>query len=79
MVMAVRTDNCATGFSKNFAEKSFLFKSRVRKEWYIILTVARPLQVILIKLHLSGPWGMSVRTAELQYAISISAMRASGP
>jgi len=30
VVMAVRTDNCATGFSENFAEKSFLFKSRVR-------------------------------------------------
>jgi hypothetical protein len=27
---AVRTDNCATDFSENFAEKSFLFKSRVR-------------------------------------------------
>jgi hypothetical protein len=27
---AVRTDNCETDFSKNFAEKSFLFKSCVR-------------------------------------------------
>jgi hypothetical protein len=33
----------------------------------------------LIRLRVSGPWGMSVRTAELQHAISISAMRASGP
>jgi hypothetical protein len=27
---AIRTDNCATDFFKNFAEKSFMFKSRVR-------------------------------------------------
>jgi hypothetical protein len=33
----------------------------------------------LIRLRASGPWGMSVRTAELQHAISISAMRASRP
>jgi hypothetical protein len=33
----------------------------------------------LIRLRASGPWGMSVRTAELQHAISISAMRASEP
>jgi hypothetical protein len=33
----------------------------------------------LIRLRASGPWGMSVRTAELQHAISISAMRTSGP
>jgi hypothetical protein len=33
----------------------------------------------LIRLRASVPWGMSVRTAELQHAISISAMRASGP
>jgi hypothetical protein len=48
--MAVRTDNCATGFSKNFAEKSFLFKSRVRTEvdwrvdgdiWIVILALRR--------------------------------------
>jgi hypothetical protein len=39
--MAVRTDNCATGFFKIFAEKSFLYKNIVR-------TDARPLQVISI-------------------------------
>jgi hypothetical protein len=33
----------------------------------------------LIRLRASRPWGMSVQTAELQHAISISAMRASGP
>jgi len=33
----------------------------------------------LIRLHASGPRGMSVRTVELQHAISISDMRASGP
>jgi hypothetical protein len=33
----------------------------------------------LITLRASEPWGMSVRTAELQHAISISAMRVSGP
>jgi len=38
--------NCATGFSENFAEKSFLFKSRVRTGWHIVWTVARLLQVI---------------------------------
>jgi len=35
----VRTDNCATRFSKNFAGKSFLFKG-------LVWTVIRPLQVI---------------------------------
>jgi len=39
--MAVRTDNCATGFSEIFAEKSFLYKN-------IFRTDARPLQVISI-------------------------------
>jgi hypothetical protein len=33
----------------------------------------------LIRLRASRPWGMSVPTAELQHAISISAMHASGP
>jgi hypothetical protein len=33
----------------------------------------------LIRLRASRPWGMSVRTAILQHAISISAMSASGP
>jgi hypothetical protein len=46
VVMAVRTENYATGFSKNFAKKSFLFKSRVWTGWHIVWTVARPLQVI---------------------------------
>jgi hypothetical protein len=43
---AVRTDNCATGFSQNFAKKSFLFKSCVWTGWHIVRTVTRPLQVI---------------------------------
>jgi hypothetical protein len=33
----------------------------------------------LKRLCASRPWGMSVRTAKLQHAISISAMRTSGP
>jgi hypothetical protein len=32
----------------------------------------------LIRRRASEPWGMSVQTAILQYAISISTMRASG-
>jgi hypothetical protein len=31
--MTVRTDNCATGFSEIFAEKSFLYKNIVRTGW----------------------------------------------
>jgi len=31
--MTVRMENCATGFSKLFAEKSFLYKNIVRTEW----------------------------------------------
>jgi hypothetical protein len=31
--MAVRTDNCATGFPKIFTEKSFLYKNIVRTGW----------------------------------------------
>jgi len=62
--MAVRTDNYATGFSKIFEEKSFLYKNIVRTGW-----LDRP----------DGPWGRSVRTAKLQHAISISDARASGP
>jgi hypothetical protein len=31
--MAVRTDNCATGFSEIFAEKSFLYKNIVQTGW----------------------------------------------
>jgi hypothetical protein len=77
---AVRTDNCATDFSKNFSEKSFLFKCRIRTVRH-----CRPdghtsaASNFLIRLRTSGPWGMGVRTADLQHAISISAMRASGP
>jgi hypothetical protein len=76
----VRMDNCGTDFFENFAEKSFLFKSRVRTVRH-----CRPdgrtsaASNFLIRLRASGPWGMSVRMAELQHAISISAMRASGP
>jgi hypothetical protein len=33
----------------------------------------------LIRLRVSGPWGMSIRTAELQHAIFLSAMCVSGP
>jgi len=33
-------------FLKNFAEKSFMFKSHVRTGWHIARTVALPLQVI---------------------------------
>jgi hypothetical protein len=33
----------------------------------------------LIRLRASGPWGISVRTSELQHAIFISAMRTFGP
>jgi hypothetical protein len=76
----VRTDNCATGFPKNFAENLFLFKSNVRtvRHW-------RPdgrtsaASNFHIRLSASGPRGMSFRTAILQHAISISAMRASEP
>jgi hypothetical protein len=77
---AVRTDNCATDFFKNFAEKSFLFKSRVRtvrqRRTDGRTSVASN---FLIRLRPFGPWGMSVRMADLQHAIFISAMRESGP
>jgi hypothetical protein len=73
---AVRT----VDFSKNFAEKSFLFKSHVQTVKH-----CRPdgrtfaATNFLIRLRASEPRGMGVRTADLQHAISISAMRASGP
>jgi hypothetical protein len=66
--------------SKNFAKKSFLFKSHIQTVRH-----CRPddrtsaASNFHIRLRASGPWGMSVRMAELQHAISISAMRASGP
>jgi hypothetical protein len=41
--MTVRTVNCATGFFKIFAEKSFLYKNIVWTGW-----LDRPLQVISI-------------------------------
>ena len=77
--MTIRTDNCATGFSENSAEKSFLYKNIVRMGW-----LDRPdgctsaASNFHIRLSTSGPRGMNVRTAILQHAISISAMRASG-
>jgi hypothetical protein len=78
--MAVRTDNCATGFSKIFVEKSFLYKKIVRIEW-----LDRPdgrtsaASNFHNRLRASGPWGRSVQTAKLQYAISISDAGESGP
>jgi hypothetical protein len=33
----------------------------------------------LIRLRASGPWGMSIQTAELQHAITKSDVHASGP
>jgi len=46
--MAVLTDNCATGFSEIFAEKSFLYKNTSGRDVLIVRTDARPLQVISI-------------------------------
>jgi hypothetical protein len=71
--MAVRTDNCATGFSKIFVEKSFLYKNILRTGWH-----DRPdgrtstASNFHNRLSASGPWCRSVRTAKLQHAISIS-------
>jgi hypothetical protein len=78
--MAVRTENCATGFSKIFAEKSFLYKNIIRTGW-----LDRPDRRTFAasnfhnRLRASGPWGRSVRTAKLQHVISISDACASGP
>jgi hypothetical protein len=53
-------------FPKNFAKKSFLFKSRVQ-----MVRHCRPdgrtsvASNLLIRLRASGPWGMSVQTANL--------------
>jgi hypothetical protein len=77
--MAVRTDNCAIGFSEIFPEKSFLYKNIVRTGW-----LDRPdgrtsaLSNFHNKLSASGPWGRSVRMAKLQRTISISDARAPG-
>jgi hypothetical protein len=46
--MTVRMDNCATGFSEIFAEKSFLYKNIVRTGGSIVRTDVRLLQVISI-------------------------------
>jgi len=76
----VRTDNCATGFSEIFAEKSFLYKNIVRTGW-----LDRPDRRTSAasnfhnRLRASGPRGKSVQTAKLQHAISISDACASGP
>jgi len=59
---------------------SFLFKSRVRTVRHSRLDGrTSATSNFHIRLRASGPWGMNVRTAELQHAISISAMHASGP
>jgi hypothetical protein len=77
--MAVRMDNCATGFSEIFAEKSFLYKNIVRTRW-----LDRPdgctsaASNFHNRLRTFGPWGRSDRTAKLQHAISISDTHASG-
>jgi hypothetical protein len=78
--MAVRTDNCATGFSENFTEKSFLYKNIVRTGW-----LDRPdgrtsaVSNFHNRLPASGPWGRNVRTDKLQHAISIYDARESRP
>jgi len=78
--MAVRTDNCATGFSEIFAEKSFLYKNIVRTGWLDRLDGrTSAASNFHNRLRASGPWGKSVRTAKLQHTISISDTRASGP
>jgi hypothetical protein len=65
-------------FLKHFTEKSFLFESRVRTvRHYRPDGRTSAASNFLIRLRASRPWGMSVRTAELQHAISISVMRAS--
>jgi hypothetical protein len=77
--MTVRTDNCATGFSKILAEKSFLYKNIVRTGW-----LDRPdgrtsaASNFHNRLRASRPRGRSVQTAKLQHTISISDTRASG-
>jgi len=78
--MAVQTDNCATGFSKIFAEKSFLYKNIVRRGW-LDSPDGRTSAAsnFYNRLRASEPWARRVRTAKLQHAISISDARASGP
>jgi hypothetical protein len=63
-----------------FAEKSFLYKNIFQTGW-----LDRPdgrtsaASNFHIRLHTSGPWGRSVRTAKLQHAIFIYDVRASRP
>jgi hypothetical protein len=78
--MVVRTDNCATGFSEIFAEKSFLYKNIVWTGW-LDCPDGRTSAASNFhnRLRASRPWGRSVRTAKLQHAISISDAHASGP
>jgi hypothetical protein len=78
--MAVRMDNCATRFSKNFSEKSFLYKNIVRTGW-----LDRPdgrtsaASNFHNRLRVSGSWDRSVQMAKLQHAISISDVSELGP
>jgi hypothetical protein len=70
--MAVRIDNCATRFSKNFAEKSFLFKSCVR-------TAKLQHSISISAMCVSGPWEAVGRTVEVESAISTLVASASEP
>jgi hypothetical protein len=63
-----------------FCWKSFLFKSLVWKVRHCCPDGRTSAACNFhIRLRASGPWGMSVQTAELQHAISIYAMRAFEP
>jgi hypothetical protein len=67
--MAVRTDNCATGFSEIFAEKSFLYKN-------IVQTDAHSLQVISITGfarpdHGAGASGRLNFNTQFQYLMGV--------
>jgi hypothetical protein len=46
--MTVRTDNCATAFSKIFVENLSCIRTSSRRDGLIVWTDARPLQVISI-------------------------------
>jgi hypothetical protein len=68
--MAVRTDNCATGFFEIFAEKSFLYKNIVWTGWLDRPNGRKSAASNFHKrLRAAGPWGKSIRTAKLQQAI----------
>jgi hypothetical protein len=77
--MTVRTDNCATGFSKIFEERSFLYKNIVQTGW-LDSPDGRTSAASNFhnKLRTSEPRGRSIWTAKLQHAISISDACASG-